>query len=499
MKKRKRRHYVVPPPKRVPEPLKVYFKLPAALSTYVQPLPKSRNIFPKRGSRSSKAKISRFKARGIHAVNINEPVGFQSGNNSAIIYDDFSVPQTHTSTHYFNIGNNTRVGIINPRWKDQTRLGQNATTPMSGTEFEAIPSFWSGYSIGSSWFKSTGQRNRNWSYVSSGFPAYQIPVANSAPPNVIADVSNRCIRKFIQEVSEAQSSDNLTGRSIKHFKHDVHSTLHPMAGIQKKISRYLTSLEKVPYGKLKGASLYSTITQAYLEFKFGVEPFVDDITAIVTDMVIKDRKRNPSIPVESTAHASYLGTVDLVSFLGDSGLMSPFQPQMYRQITSTYYMRLKGALRTGVNDDGRLGFVQDNKLLPKDWIPTAFSIMPYAWMVNYFTNIRDIIDAASFRFSDLVWGCQTTRDETVYTFSGVRFNIQNPFDAGSPNIGWNYATVCSGGHATFKARSVTRSSITPASLMPSFAFSIPTSPTPWVNMMAAFSPRIAKVVTRLFS
>jgi len=430
---------------------------------------------------------------GVRNLNIIEPVGYDAYETSTFV-DTLSSSGTQHQNSYVVVGNNTRTGAVNPKWKDLTRLGVNATNQMVAQNIFLERSFWSGYYIGTA-FSPNGAVARKWNYAGGAFLTYGNVSSNTANASIVADVHNRCIMKFLEEVSSAQSSDNLTGRSIKHFKHDVHSTLHPMAGIREKINSYLVKLEKVPYGKLKGASLYSTITQAYLEFKFGVEPFVTDISDIIADMVIRDRKRNPSVPVQATASHRYLGTSVLGTVTG-VGYMSILNPHQYTRITSVYSERLRGAVRTGINDDGKLGLIQDNKLLPKDWLPTAFSIMPYAWMINYFTNIREIIDAAAFRFSDLVWGCHTLRDVTTMSYSDV---ICTPTSLVLPGQFGNFAAVSSGGNAIIEITKVSRFAITPSALVPTFAFSIPVSSTPWVNMMAAFSPRIFKIVNKLFT
>jgi len=460
-------------------------------------VPYPRIAYARVSNRHKKIRVPRIP--GVRSVNIVEPTGYRVTTESSYS-DTGSSGGTHSSSGFRVIGTSFRNGSQNPHWKDQCRLGANATTPLSFADYsgEFDRSFWTAYSIGVSRRQSNNSVSRVWSYGVSSFLDYGLPNTNSAPTSVITDVHNHCIRKFIDAVSAAQSSENLTGRSIKHFKHDVHSTLHPMAGIQSKISSYLTSLEKVSYGKLKGPSLYSTITQAYLEFKFGVEPFVNDISDIVSDMVIRDRKRNPSEPVTARSHQIYHGQTFRGAYTGDSGFMVAFSPFWNGKVTSTYSEQMRGACRTGINDDGKLGLVQDNKLLPKDWAPTAFSILPYAWMVNYFTNIRDIIDAASLRYSDLVWACSSTRDITVTDIGNIFLNSPN-LDAGVFGVYTNYATESFGGNATFSVKTGNRFILSPAQLVPSFVFTIPTSSTPWVNMMAAFSPKIFKIVGNLFS
>lgn len=463
------------------------------LSPYPNKIPKPIRIKPVKTRKYKHIRIPTIP--GTRSINIIEQIGFGTSNISTTSVSGFAT-QTRNVSSFQHLGTRTRNGVTNPRWKDQTRQGVNATTAMSAIDITEDRSFFSAYSIGNCYSTATGGLTKFWNDVSSGFLTYPIGAPNQADSATISEVHNRCIAKFIDEVNAAQSSENLTGRSIKHFKHDVHSTLHPMSGIRSKIDSYLTSLEKVPYGKLKGPGLYSTITQAYLEFKFGVEPFVTDISDIVSDMVIRDRKRNPSVPVQANAHKRYIGS-NMQRSPSDLGFMGgPYSAYQNELITSTYSERIRGAVRTGVNDDGKLGIIQDNRLLPKDWAPTIFSILPYAWMVNYFTNIRDIIDAASFRYSDLVWACFTRVDLTEFSFGNVGFHVLNRF-AADPFEFQIFATDVEGGNAYFTFRTITRTAISPSSLVPTFAFSIPTSTTPWVNMMAAFSPRIFSLVGKL--
>jgi len=455
---------------------------------------------PKRPKRVFHPELKRKRFSLVRNVNTVEQIGIvtscESSFTSFTTTNGIQTGVHHQPASTTHVGTKSRTGVGNPHYKDQIRHGTNATTQFVGTDVSVENSYWSGYSIGRG-ISASGALAQSWDYVGSGWLTPPLPSAPAAPSNIVTLVHNRCIAKFIDEVTAAQSSENLTGRSIRHFKHDVHSTLHPMAGIQAKTQEYLTKLKKVPYGKLKGPSLYNTITQSYLEYKFGVAPFVEDISDIVADMVIRDRKRNPSVPVQARAHQAYSGSV-VSRNATDVGFMSIFGLQQQVHTTSTYYEQMRGAVRTGVNDDGKLGVLQDNRLLPDQWAPTLFSIMPYAWMVNYFTNIREIIDAAALRYSDLVWGCQSTRDETVISISDLIATNpkQQHVFAG---LSYNDALQLEGGHAILKWKTIQRFLISPAGLMPTFVFSIPTSATPWVNMMAAFSPQIFSITSKIAS
>lgn len=399
------------------------------------------------------------------------------------------------------LGTNTLTGAYNPGWKDLVRTKSGATTLLVATSYDGDleRSNWSWFLSGDRFVLATGKETLFTRQVGTGFIQYPVlPSVVSVPTSVALDVRNRAIRKLIQEVNSARSSENLTGRSIRHFKHDMHSLIHPMQGIQDKVSDYLTSLKKVSYGKLKGASLLSTVREAYLEFKFGVQPFTVDVTDIMSDLVVKGRKRTPTVPVEATASQTFAGSSGAIDLNQFSNTGCAVTPNINVSITSKYSIRFKGAVVSGINEDGRIGLVQDNRLLPSDWAPTLFSIMPYAWMVNYFTNIGDLIDAASFDFQNLAWCNETIRTTNVVEYSNI-WLTGTPLQSVTPPGFQDFITMFSeGGNAIFRWKQVTRALITPADLVPTFEFSIPKSPTPWLNMMAAFLPRIQSIERSLF-
>lgn len=430
--------------------------------------------------------------------NTTELVGYASSMRSTLEQNG-TIRDPSNSDRFISLGVNQRTGSLNPGHKAMIKNGTNATTFFQGTKFDGdiTRSYWSMYGFFTV-LDSLGHPFTRQAFTEGAFIPYaQKPTQIVVPPDVFAEVHNRLIRKFIEKVSEAQTSDNLTGRSIRHFKHDLHSLIHPMSGIQDKISQYLTSLKKVSYGKLKGASLYNTITSAYLEFKFGVEPFTDDVTAIMTDLVIKDRRRPPSVPIAVNVSKTFDVSQSQEQYL--EGYCSVYTPTMNVRIESSYSERIKGSVWSRAGSDGKVGLVQDNKLLPKDWLPTAFSIMPYAWMVNYFTNIGDIIDAASFSINDLAWGCINTKIVNTVHYSDVF--ITDPWIADFPPPNWTTTATSfsSGGNALFRCTQVGRAPLSGADLIPSFQFSIPKTPTPYLNMMAAFLPRITNIVSRLFT
>lgn len=416
------------------------------------------------------------------------------------------VDSTRSPTHNSETGTagtdfssaSTLSGFRNPKWRDQIRLGQNATTQMSGVQYSGEPSWSHIWFMGQKQNKTTKAVSGSYNYATWALPGYDLGtwITRAAPSDVVTDVTNRCIRRFLDQAESVLSSNNIGIRTAKHFQHDVHTLIHPLTGIRSKINDYLNQLSKAGRSiNRRSPGWLRVISESYLEFQFGVSPFVDDISSIVSDL---SRNRFPTVPISASATRRYSGTRTTVS-TGNWGYCTAFNPYQQVSVTSDYTVRYKGAIRSGSNAEGKVSWFQDERLLPQDWLPSIYSILPYSWMVNYFSNLRDVIDGISFIGSNLAWGCATTIDRTSVEYSDVLLlndssvfiNLLTDFWSSEPILDF------SGGHATFERKVVNRSILTPSGLVPRFQFQIPHTITPYVNMMAAFLPRILALVVVL--
>lgn len=399
-----------------------------------------------------------------------------------------------------NSDTNTFNGVDNPRWKDEIRLGGNATTSCSGTLHFGSPIQYDCRLYGE-YMAVTRPFARTWqSFESIGamcpvvFPTFATP-SNS----VIADTTNRCIRDFLQKVNDAQTNGNLTGRSIKHFEHDIHSVFNPLSAVRGKINEYLEQITKSASKYKRGSQfLYNAIRDSYLEFEFGLKPFSEDMRAILSDL---SRRRFPVQRVSAIANTRFAGKS--VSSNLTNGAIPLIDNFGFAQLTlntlsvSEYGVKYTGAVRTKVNpDSGKVGWFQDNNLLPKDWLPTLYHILPYSWMVDYFTNLGDVVDSLSFIFADLTYGCKTTVNRT-YSKVDASSITAKWFDPGANNSWVTQQFDMSGGSSLWGTKSFTRSPLVASDLVPQLVFHIPTRPRQYVNMLAALLPRITRIVSLL--
>lgn len=125
---------------------------------------------------------------------------------------------------------------------------------------------------------------------------------------------------------------------------------------------------------------------------------------------------------------------------------------------------------------GRLGFQVQN------FIPTIYELLPWSFLIDYFVNIGDILEAACTNVSSVTWQKKTVYQETQCSI----IEHVNSVNVGSGQ--GSYRTVSLSGKASSN-RHITRKTITRSKLdslpLPTFQLTIPGSNEPkWLNMAA---------------
>lgn len=393
--------------------------------------------------------------------------------------------------------NDTFTGIENPSHKAQILSETSATTPASG-EKVTIDSWPIMFGTIEAHYGTKAAHNYLYRYYTiSGEPLGSIPTilpSNRVDTPTLNRVTAHANSMFLSKAKSAISSFQ-SGQDIAELKQTIESVLHPMKSLQKTTLSYISTLSKVKnkFKTVRNLSdrnhgLKKALADTYLEWTFGWAPLAADIAQGITDL---GKTRFNSVPVESHASEGYSSTD---SYDYGNGIESAFYVA-HRVVTSYYSIRLKGVVNAYYNGT-QPSLAQELQLLPEDFAPTAWNVLPYSFVVDYFLNIGDVIEAYSFPSAALRWCNKSTRDstKTVISFDRDTAAAKAQFLTGpSPYTIDQHDIWC----ANFSATNFlfTRSAITASSLIPPLVIEIPkVSAKPWLNIAALLTGSLKRIL-----
>jgi hypothetical protein len=373
------------------------------------------------------------------------------------------------------------IGEINPHWKNQVARRQNATTAYSAAKSSIAiknPAYVRVRRI------STGQ-NPHTMYEGFRFP-FESNAHNMAPASTMSRINNSSLGAFINKCVSAQRYLQ-GGVVIGELRETIALLRNPARSLRRLIDKYhkdasnaakraarkrnlsLSDLIRKPRNAAR-KEVDKAIAGTYLEAVFGWRPLINDIKSAADALTSYDP--NQTAQVQVTLLDRYAYNRGKHSF--GSGGISEYS--FYAWEVGEYSCRYKGAVwitspyLKNMPNLSKFGFRP-----LRDFLPTLWELIPYSFLVDYFTNIGDIIQQASFIQSDLAWYCRTTRDWSEMTprqFTAI------------PAAGGDFVMTASRGEAwAFARKEVARTK--PALNSFQLQFSLPGSDSSaWANIAA---------------
>lgn len=362
-----------------------------------------------------------------------------------------------------------------PDWKTRMKTGRNATTSLSGIKHEYYRRPGSYYALyreppaAISYYRRSGYSR--WVLMST------IPNSNGT----LATTSlNRAKNALVPKILSKQRQMQL-GVSLGELPETIRMIKSPARALRVAVDRYIDTLKKGRH-TVPRRHRRRFLSETWLEHSFGWRPLINDI-----DQGFKAYERLTDnraayitrVTGQGTAQAQTKTTGNILS-IGDSAV-EKYSEQMIQTATTTIraWVRVDPAGSPGVVSES-LGL----RLI--DFVPTAWELIPYSFLVDYFTNIGTIIDAltintARIAFMNKTYHFRATKwqeHESLVLSVGVGFIGMG----GTFQPGFSRGTKISFDRAVYTG-----------SLVPDLLFKIPgLGSTKWVNVAAL--ARVKKLV-----
>jgi len=364
-------------------------------------------------------------------------------------------------------GDSLRTGTSGPNWRYLIRAGLDATTELEGVRFirgRMIPGFYAYYQ----------ESNGLSSIVAGDFPQNItsfndiIPSGNTSP---IADAqaSSRFLASYIRVTNSFRGANFLaevreTYELLRHPVESFYKRTWSFAGKVRRL-RKVYKLDPIKYRK--------SLSNAWLAYQFGVKPLVSDIndaTKLLNELHSSTRHDSRTV-TGSGEHRDWIeenGGQGSLKYRGEPGYLG-----YYAQTRIDSTVRYKAVIIVRPSTSSLL---KECGLNEYDILPAVWEAIPWSFLVDYFANVGEMLDAA--RLANLNAGhiVKTVRNSKLKIVTATNNGPTIP----DPNV--TYSTL-SGGVCRHRGVYVHR---TPSGVpYPGLHFQIPgLGSVKWLNIAA---------------
>jgi len=299
------------------------------------------------------------------------------------------------------------TGYDNPGWRLSVAAGGNATTGASGRR-QFLQGGDYGFMIVDFTKASPLYQLRKTTLTGNRSGTIQIHNGTSVSSSASMDMAKRIFVSRAKDLLTPAQGGVILGELTK----TLHTIRNPMLAIREQIRAYFGKLKKVS-PKYSSAQRARALSDSYLELTYAWTPLFYDVQGGLT--VLRKHAYRSIAGVERVSakgHYEESGPPSLGTFSPVGGaLRTKYVDTTIRERTTW----LKGGVRVqsyGLPDSSILN--EAGISLP-NFLPTAWELLPYSFLIDYFANIGTIIDAFSLVNGSISWNCYTERTTTKTT------------------------------------------------------------------------------------
>lgn len=302
-------------------------------------------------------------------------------------------------------------GVSLPYYRQIIRNGGNATTEASGERRVVQPAtVQARYSTTSIVWPNKVKLDQKiyGSFVFSHHPSGAITLSFAK-----ADAEARI--KFLEKYRSTRQKFS-SGTFLGELRETLHMIRRPASAIRNGLNAYHSDVKKRLRGVRTTSKKNSVVGSTWLEYQFGWLPLVHDISDAYD--LLKNGVREMTI-ISSSFHDTAMDRLESsTSFVSGGGCQYRYNVGS----KSTASVRYLGAVSAESFSPPGLADAWGFRL--QDVLPTIWELIPYSFLVDYFTNIGEIVAAASEGKVTLAWGCKTSRFQQVNKIVGAKPILQ---------------------------------------------------------------------------
>nr|UJQ85579.1 MAG: hypothetical protein 1 [Leviviridae sp.] len=311
--------------------------------------------------------------------------------------------------------NNGRVASDNPHWKSLVKRGANATNSLSA--FSNSQSFTPSFAAAK---VTTGVDAGKVLMTSTAHPLPATPVTvDSAKLQLASTTAATRLIKKIQAETKSFSGATFLGE----LRESARMIRHPAEALAGQLQKHADKLKRLR-PKHPNKQWAKTVSDSWLEGCFGWAPLLSDISAIAESSLRKfneDRiKRLSGTGEESSSLSQKLRRT--------GGIAAIYYNYGHEQ-TSERKVIYTAGLKTVVDRDnsGLERVIAGSEIGSwRDLVPTAWELIPWSFLIDYFGNVGDVINVACVSLNNVAWSSRTTITMNKRVYLGLSHEFTSP-------------------------------------------------------------------------
>lgn len=309
----------------------------------------------------------------------------------------------------------TRNGGYLPDWKERLKSHQNATTSLTGTVKEVVwePGF-------SQVTKIVGVVPNKVETTDQTFGRHTAFPGNTDwqffnPTNSASAADARARAKAL-----AKARDKLRefsgGPFVGELRQVVQLIHSPAYALRNGLDAYVSTVKKAVARdwRNKRSVIKKRAADAWLTTVFGIQPLLKDLDDGCKALANFTTYRQDYAKYGAEAEEEFLQLLQTIQYAPISGAKINITRRVVENQSVRYYgqVRIQSQFPTGNIDHNQFGLGLD------EFLPTMYEMCPWSWLLDYVSNLGDIINAASFPYCHLAWMSKTTKGDVHYDLDG---------------------------------------------------------------------------------
>lgn len=262
-----------------------------------------------------------------------------------------------------------------------------------------------------------------------------------------------------------------TGVFLGELAESVRMLANPARALRNGVDSYYRDVKKRLKREKNRNKRRKIPADTWLEYSFGWAPLVNDAKA-AAELLTKD----------PMGEYQYISGRDSQKWTSN-----PDNSSHYQFYLCHFRVRSRSQNEVSIRYQGAAGAENNPPAFPEvmglSWsnvLPTVWELIPYSFLIDYFSNVGKVIEGASTGRVFLSWGCKTIRKTAELHCEAYTLASEN---LGFPKEKWRYTATSSGTQSSFK--NIARHKVNAVDYgLADTTFKLPGTGLKWLNIAA---------------